>query len=432
MIKKFKISGLIPALFFVLSVLSQASGQMVAKSEYGTFLLKGGTIHTVTHGTMAGDILIKDGKIEKIGKISDRSTKTIDCTGLHIYPGMIDGGTHLGLKEIGSISLTQDYRELGDFIPHMQALTAINPNSVNIPVTRTNGVTTVIAQTSGGLFPGTAALIHLHGYTPHQMYAGFKAVQLNFPSGSRRGRWDKRSQDDIKKEEEKALKKLNEIWDKAVLYAHIDSLAKTKNKKLEDYNPQMDALLPVLHREMPLMIEVNKQKDILSALKWIKQKNIKAILTGVAEGYRCAKKIAKAGIPVITGPVLSIPRRDYERYDVAYKNAGVMQKAGVKVIIRTNETENVRNLPFNAGFAAAYGMGKEEALKAVTIVPAEVFGLADKIGSIDEGKMANIFVSDGDPFEPKTQILHLFINGYKVPIENRQILLYKEFLDRNP
>lgn len=408
--------------------------QMVKKSEKGTFLLKNATIHTITKGTIQGDLLIKDGLIAEIGTVTqtEAGSTTIECTGKHVYPGFIDGGTNLGLSEVGSISLTQDYRELGDFTPHMQALTAVNPNSVAIPVTRTNGVTTVIAKTAGGLFPGTAALINLQGYTPNQMYAGFKAVQMNFPSTGKRGRRDRRSAEDIKKDGEKALKKMNGIWDKAKQYAAIDSAAKASNQKMEDYNPQMDALLSVVRGEAPLMIEVNKDIDIKAAIKWVEENEIRAIFTGVSEGYRVTKELAKSGIPVVTGPVLSVPGRSSASYDISYKNPSIMQKAGIKVAIRTNETENVRNLPFNAGFAAAYGMGIEEALRAVTIIPAEIFGVSDKIGSLEKGKVANVFVSDGDPFETKTQVEHLFISGYKVPIESRHTLLYDEFLERDP
>jgi imidazolonepropionase-like amidohydrolase len=127
-----------------------------------------------------------------------------------------------------------------------------------------------------------------------------------------------------------------------------------------------------------------------------------------------------------------MPSRDNDRYDQPYRNAGIMQKAGVKVALRTNEAENVRNLPFNAGFAATYGMGREEALKAVTIVPAEIFGVSDKLGSIEAGKRANLFISTGDPFEPSSEIKHLFIDGWNVPLESRQTLLYDEFLHRTP
>lgn len=420
---------------FIFSLLAWSlSGQQIQKAQSGTFLLKDATLHTVTNGVIHSDLLISGGIIKQIGEnITATDAKVIDCSGLRVYPGFIDGGTRLGLEEVGSVSLTKDYNEIGDFIPHMQALTAVNPNAVAIPVTRTNGITTVISKPSGGLFPGTAALIHLYGYTPDQMYAGFKGVILNFPRTGKRGRWDRRKDDEIKKEAGKAVEKLNGIWDKALLYARIDSLATAQNKINNDYNPQMDAMLPVINGEAPLMIEVNKKEDILGALKWVKEKKINnVIFTGVDEGYRVTEELAAAGHPVITGPMLSVPNRDEARYDVAYANASAMQKAGVKVALRTNEAENVRNLPFNAAYAAAYGMGIEEAVRAITIVPAEIFGLSDQLGSLEEGKIANLFICDGDPFETKTKISKLFISGYDIPMENRHTRLNDEFLERNP
>ena len=405
--------------------------QQVEKSTYGTFALTNATVKTVTKGRLEqATVIIRDGDIISVGQNATipSDAQVIDCKGLTIFPGMIDGGTRLGLQEIGSISVTQDYDEIGELSPEMDALTAVNPNSVLIPVTRVSGVTTVITYPSGGLFPGTAALINLHGYTPEQMFGGFKAMVINFPSTGKRGRFDRRTDDDVKKDGEKAIKKLNDTWMRVKTYAAIDSATTGK----AEYNPELAALVPVLKGEMTAMVEVNKESDILSAISWIKQNKIKAILTGVAEGWRVADSIATSGISVITGPVLSMPSRDSDRYDQAYKNAGIMQKAGVKVALRTDEAENVRNLPFNAGFAATYGMGREEALKAVTIIPAEIFGVADKMGSIEAGKKANLFVSTGDPFEPATQIKYLFIEGWNVPLESRQTLLYEEFLKREP
>lgn len=419
-------------LFITMTWTTQGYGQQVQKAVKGTFLLKGGTLHTMSRGTMVSDLLVKDGRIANIGSIPVTSdVKVIDCSGQHIYPGFIDGGTRLGLTEVESVSLTQDYNELGDFIPHMQALTAVNPNSVSIPVTRTNGVTTVISKPSGGLFPGTAALIDLQGYTPEKMYAGFKGVILNFPTTGKRSRWDRRTEEEIKKESEKNLKKLNDTWKKAKLYARIDSTAKAQRKVRDDYNPQMDALLPIIRGEAAIMIETNKRSDILSAIKWAKKQGIKqVILTGVEEGYKVTKELLESGYPVITGPMLSVPKRTDARFDVAYANAGAMMKAGIPVALRTNEAENVRNLPFNAGFAATYGMGREEALRAITIVPAEILGIDKDYGSLDVGKVANIVVSEGDPFEPRDKVVRLFIRGYDVPLESRHTLLYEEFLNR--
>ncbi len=417
--------------FILLTTVLGLQAQQVEKSTYGTFALTNAAVETVTKGRLENaTVIIRNGIIEAVGPgvPVPADAQVIDCKDMTIYPGMIDGGTRLGLQEIESISVTQDYDEIGELTPEMDALTAVNPNSVLIPVTRVSGVTSVITSPSGGLFPGTAALINLQGYTPEQMYGGFKAMTINFPSSGKRGRYDKRSEEEVKKDGDKAVKKLNDTWDRVRTYAAIDSATAGQ----ADYNPELAALVPVLKGEMTAFIEVNKEDDILAALRWIKKQKIKAVLTGVAEGWRVADSIALAGIPVITGPVLAMPTRDTDHYDQAYKNAGLMQKAGVKVALRTGEAENVRNLPFNAGFAAAYGMGRDEALRAVTIIPAEIFGVADKVGSIEVGKRANLFVSTGDPFEPATAIKHLFIEGWNIPMESRQTLLYEEFLQRSP
>lgn len=403
------------------------------KGKYGTFALTNATIETVTQGTIErGIVVISNGKIISVGKglVPPQDAEIIDCTGLKLYPGMIDAGCKLGLSEVGSDPRTQDHHEIGEVVPQMNALTAINPNSVLIPVARVNGVTTVLSSPTGGLFPGTAALVNLHGYTSAQMYAGFQAVILNFPATSRKGWNDRRTDEEIKKAAENKMEQLNDVWEKALQYSKIDSATKSAAIK---YYPELKALLPIVSGEMTLLVEVNVAEDILTAIKWIEDKKIKSvILTGVREGWRVASKIALAGFPVITGPVMALPTREYDRYDKCYANAGLMAKAGIKVCLRTLSAENVRNLPYQAGFAAAYGMGKEEALKAITIVPAQLFGVADKLGSIEPGKNATLFACDGDAFETKTQIKYLFIDGWQIPLTSRQTQLYDEFLKREP
>lgn len=418
----------ISALIVTINVFAQSP-----KGEYGTFALTNATVETVTKGRIQnGTVVVSNGKIIAVGTnvTIPQDAKTIDCRGLWIYPGLIDGGTQLGLSEVGSDARTKDFSEVGDVLPQMRALSAVNPNSVLIPVTRISGVTTVISLPEGDLIPGTAALINLYGYTPEQMYAGFEGVVLTFPNTGRKGFFDRRTDDEIKKASEKSLKRLNEVWDMAVQYYKLDSATKSKGVA---YYPEMQALLPVIKGERALMIKANASKDIQAALKWVAEKKVKkVILTGVEEGWRVAGEIAKAQIPVVAGPVLAVPTRDYDRYDKAYANPGLMKKAGVKVALCTGGAENVRNLPYNAAFAAAYGLGKEDALRAVTIVAAEIFGVADKLGSVEVGKNATLLISDGDPFETKTNIKYVFIDGWKVPMVSRQTELYDEFLKREP
>lgn len=409
------------------TTLSVAQNDIMRQARAEKFALTNAKIYTVTNGVIEnGTIVISNGIIQAVGAnvAIPSDAIVIDYGGQEIYPGMIDSGTQLGLVEIGSIAEAQDVREFGDITPQMEALTAVNPNSEAIPVTRVSGVTTVITRPSGGVFPGTAATINLFGYTPDQMFAGSKGLVINFPSSGRRWR---QTQEEADRARERALKTLNETWDKAELYAEIEDADGTR------YYPEMEALARVLKGEMKAYIEVNAAKDILSAIEWVQEKGLTdVVFTGVSEGWRVAEELAEAGIPVITGPVQSVPTRRSDAFDAAYKNPSVMQKAGIKVALRTNDTENSRNLPYHAGFAAAYGMGREEALKAITINAAEIMGLEDQLGSIEVGKKANLFVATGDPFETSTQIIEVFIDGYQIPMTSRQIELYNEFLDRVP
>jgi imidazolonepropionase-like amidohydrolase len=409
----------------------------LAQTKKGTYVLTNARIETVTNGVIErGTLVIRDGKIDAVGTTValPSDAEKIDCSGLTIYPGMIDAGTQLGLVEVGSLPETRDNSELGQFNPQIQALTAVNPNSVEIPVTRVNGVTTALTAPEGGLFPGTAALINLLGYTPEQMYAGFKGVVMNFPATGRRGPWDDRTDEVIEKAVKKDQERLKNVWEQAVLYAKIDSAyqAKPESARTPEYVPEVQALAQVVRRELPLLIEVNAARDIDSAIAWVQRNKVRAIFTGVEEGWRVADKIAAAGIPCIVGPVLTLPNRPSDRYDKPYANPGLLRAAGVKIAIRTTESANVRNLPYHAGFAAAYGLGREEALRAVTIAPAEIFGVADRLGSLEAGKQATLFVADGDPFEPATNVRHVFIDGYRVPMESRHVELYREFLNREP
>lgn len=411
--------------------------QITEKPGFGKFAITNGTIHTVTNGTIEGGIvLIEDHAITLVGtnaKIPN-DFEVIDATGKHVYPGFFDANTRLGLEEVGSISLTQDYAEVGDFNPHMKAFTAINPNSVSIPVTRVNGITNVVSIPASGVISGKAVLIDLWGYTPDDMAVKQSAgLHIEWPSAIKGGFWDDRSDEKVQEEYEENLKELNEFWSKAEFY---DEMMKQyeldpENRSQPDKNIKMEAMREVVSGEVPVIISVNREKNIRNALEWTSEKeDVNFIFAGVSEGWRAAEELAESGIPVIASSLYTITR-EYDNYQRPYQNAGLMAEAGVKVLISSEDTENVRNVGFHAGYAAAYGMGRDEALKAVTINPAEVFGVADQLGSIEEGKKANLFIADGDPFEPMTQIGHVFINGYKIPKTSRHDQLYEEFLDRD-
>ncbi len=417
--------------------LQSAIAQITEKPGFGKFAITNATVHTVTNGVIEnGTVLIDGNLISYVGTEAtyDNSYTVIDAAGKHVYPGLMDAQTSLGLVEISAVDRTVDNQEVGDMNPHVLAFTAINPHSASIPVTRVNGVTHVISLPTGNGIAGKATLIDLWGYSPDSMAVLKEAgLHVAWPSSGRRGWWDQRSEKEIKEAYDKTIEMLNEYWDKAIFYDEMMTAfeAESKGKEHPDKDLRMEAMRNVVNGEIPIIVSVNGEKDILNALKWISEvENARFILNGVREGWRVADEIAEAGIPVIT-TTLYTPTRSYDNYQRPYQNPGLMAEAGVKVLLASGDTENVRNLPYNAGYAATYGMGTEEALKAVTINPAEAFGVADKLGSLEAGKHASLIITDGDPFEPLTNIEQVFIRGYQIPMVSRHTQLFQEFLDRD-
>ncbi len=418
-----------------LLMMTGAMAQIPEKAEFGKFAITGATIHTVTNGIIEDGIVLIDGeKISFVGKKVKITPEyeRIHASGKHLYPGFMDSGTLLGLVEIDAVDVTNDQAELGEFNPNVRAFTAINPSSVNIPVTRVNGVTHVISMPVSGRIAGKTMLMDLYGYTPDSMAViPNAALHLNWPT-SYKSEYDDRSEEKVQEAYKKDIKQLNDYWKEAVFYNTMMTAYEQNpdDKTQPDVNREFDAMREVVTGEVPVIISVERKKDILDALNWIeKHEETNFILAGVQEGWRVADEIADADVPCLVS-TLYTPVRDNDNYQRPYQNPGKLHEAGVKVAIATGEAENIRNLPYHAGFAATYGLGKQEALKAVTINAAEIFGVDDRLGSIEEGKQANLFIADGDPFEPMNHIEHVFIRGNKIPMISRHTKLYEEFLNR--
>ncbi|HET6528523.1 MAG TPA: amidohydrolase family protein [Balneolaceae bacterium] len=420
----------------LLVLVMSAQAQITEKATFGKFAITNATIHTVTNGVIEnGVVLINGEKIVYVGKNAKITPDyvRIDATGKHVYPGFMDSATQLGLIEIGAVAVTNDQDELGEFNPHMRAFTAINPNSVSIPVTRVNGVTHVISMPVGGRISGKATLIDLYGYTPDSMAVlPNAALHLNWPSALKGSWWDDRTEEEVKKQYRKNVEQLNEYWDKAVFYDRMMTAYEENpdQKEEPDTDKAMQAMREVVNGEIPVIISVSRKKDILNALEWVENHpKGRFVLAGVQEGWRVAEEIAEAGLPCLVS-TLYTPVRDNDNYQRPYQNPGLLHEAGVKVAIATGGAENVRNVLYHAGYAATYGLGKKEALKAVTINPAQIYGVADKLGSLEAGKQANLFIAEGDPFEPMTHITQVFIRGYKIPMISRHTQLHEQFLHR--
>ena len=412
--------------------------QITEKPQYGTFIIENVDIYPVTSDVIQGGVVVvKDGLIEYVGSnVKPDLTGDIiriDGSGHRLYPGFIDSETQLGLNEIGAVAVTVDAAEVGSVNPEMIAQTAVNPGSVSIPVTRVDGVTNVVAAPVSGLVSGTGSLIDLYGYTPEAMSIDQRAgIYINWPSSGKRGWWDSRSEKEIEKDYNEAIDQINELFDDARAYHAMWQAIETDELDAQpDVNAKMEAMRYLFTQEARLVVRVNREKDILAALEWAtQQEDLSFVFSGVSEGWRVADKLAEADIPVIATALVT-PSRSSDYYARPYQNAGLMANAGVHVSLSTFNTENVRNLPFHAGYAATYGMGVEEALKAVTINPAELWGVDDKLGSIDVGKHANLILVDGDPFETTSIIKDVFIRGYRIPMVSRHTQLNQEFLDRD-
>lgn len=423
----------------LLTGFNTAQAQITEKPGFGKFAITGATVHTVTNGTFDNAVVLIDGeKISYVGdnaKITNEYTK-IDASGKHVYPGFMDSKTYLGLVEINAVAVTVDNRELGQYNPNILAFTAFNPHSAAIPVNRVGGVTHVLSSPTGGVIAGQAAIMDLWGYSPDSMAVDATAgMVLGWPRYGRRGSFDRRTDQKIEEEYNDLISDIDLFLDKARFYDKMmtEFEKDSRGKQHPDKDIKMEAMRELVNGDTPLIVEVTRSQDILKAIDWAKKpenEKLNIVFSGATEGWRVADEIAAAGIPCLV-PALYLPTRQYDHIHRPYENAAKLHEAGVKVAMMTGETENVRNLPFHAGYAAAYGLGTEEALKAVTINPAQIFGIDDVLGSIEAGKQANLFISDGDPFEPLSQIEHVFIKGYKIPLATRHTQLYEEFLDRD-
>jgi imidazolonepropionase-like amidohydrolase len=427
--------------FGLMLLAGSASAQITEKARAGKFALVGGKVFTVTGGIIENGTVLIDGRtIAGVGTgLPTDGYEVINTTGKHVYPGLIESGSVIGLVEINAIDITKHDAEVGEFNPHIRAITSIDPHSVAIPVSRVNGVTTALSHPTGNGIAGKATLINLYGYTPDSMAVKHDvALHMGFPSSVKRGFWDQRDEKKVKEDFEAQMRQLNDVFDKAMFYNTmvLEYEKAPAGKTKPDRDLKMEALRDVVTGKLPVLITVNREQDILEALAWAKKRpELKVILNSVAEGWRVAAKIAEAKIPCLVGPVLRTTERDYDRYSRPYDNAGLLYKAGVVVAIRTGNNENIRNLPYHAGFAgvfgAANGFDLDKALEAITIVPARIFGVDNKIGSLEKGKIANVFITNGDWFEATTQVENVFIDGMLMPVSSRHTLLYEEFKKRD-
>ncbi|HEX6098445.1 MAG TPA: amidohydrolase family protein [Thermoanaerobaculia bacterium] len=404
----------------------------------GTTAIRNATIVPVSGPAIAnGTIVFTNGVITDVGTnvpVPANAT-VVDGTGLFVYPGLIDSGTNVGLVEIDSVPGTVDTAELGDFNPNAQAAVAINPHSEVIPVTRVNGVTHVLSVPEGGVISGQSALVQLVGWTPPEMVVKTPtAMHVRFPR-LRSGGFGPPPDEEAEKEQRKAYTKsvdqLRDTFRDAQAYAKAAAArASDRNVRRFDRDLMLEALVPVVEGRVPVVMHANLARDIKAALAFADEFKLKVILAGAHDIARVVDDVKRRNIPVILGPILALPQREDDPYDLLFTNAKTLHDAGIPFAIQTSDAHNARNLPYNAASCAAFGLPKDVALKSVTLYPAQIWGVADRLGSLEAGKNASLIVTDGDPLEIRTNVRRVYINGEEIPMDSRHTLLYEKFRNR--
>jgi len=378
-----------------------------------------------------GTVVIRNGKIEAVGANAapQPGDSVLDGSGLFVYPGMIDAGTRLGLSEINSVPGGEDLQELGEFNPQDAALIAVNPNSTPIPVTRSNGVTTAITSPRGGLVSGQAALLDLLGWTPQEMAVRAPAAMvMTYPSTGGGGRF-RRARQAPGDQTNRQVLALKAFLGDAKAYADIKARLAAGAPGSQKTDLGMEAMVPVMRGDEPVIFDVETAQQIRGVLALADSFGLKVILRGAHEAWQLADTLAARHIPVIVGPTTTGVAPD-DPYDEIYANPGVLAKAGVTIAFQTNDAHSSRDLPYNAALAEAYGLPADDALKALTINAAQIFGVADRLGSIEPGKEATLIVTDGDPLDARYGPKYVFIRGELVPFNDRHTVLYEEFRAR--
>ncbi len=404
-----------------------------------TVAIRNATIVPVSGPTIAtGTIVFSNGVITAVGATANvpSDATVIDGTGLFVYPGMIDSGSNVGLVEIDSVAGTVDTAELGDFNPNAQAAVAINPHSELIPVTRVNGITHIVSTPEGGIISGQSAVVQLAGWTPREMVVKAPAaMHVRFPrlrSGNPFGPPpDEEQEKEQKKAYTKSVDQLRDMFRDAQAYAKA-AAARAKDARIRrfDRDLMLEALVPVVEGREPVVMHANLVRDIKAALEFADEFKLKVILSGAQDVGRVLDDVKRRNIPVILGPILALPSREDDPYDLLFSNAKTLYDAGIPFAIQSSDAHNTRNLPYHAASCAAFGLPKDAALKSVTLYPAQIWGIADRLGSLEVGKSASLIVTDGDPLEIRTNVKRVFIAGEEIPMESRHTLLYEKFSKR--
>jgi imidazolonepropionase-like amidohydrolase len=392
-----------------------------------------------------GTLVIKDGRIAAVGATAEvpAGAQVIDGRGLQVYPGLFDAVTQMGLSEIGAVSSSVDSSETGAYNPDVVAATAVFPSSEHIPVTRAAGITEVLAVPGSGGFDfsgnrgviaGQASAFHLAGWTMDDMQIKRSvAMVLNWPQIEMRtfdfSTFSRKEKPyvDAKQEYDKQVNELTDLIDRARHYAQAAGHGGPSDFERD---VKLESLAPVVRGQLPLLVFADRARDIRNAVEFCDQQKLKMILAGGEEAYKLKDLLRSKNIPVILRPVLTLPAEEDDAYDRLLTQPLELAQAGVKFAIGSFDNSFARRLGQNAANAVAHGLSYDEGLKSVTLYPAQIFGLADQLGSLEIGKIADVIVTNGDPLELTTDVKYLFIKGQLTSTDNRHKRLYEKYLNR--
>ena len=437
------------AVLILTATASPALGQLGSHNPMpgprGVYAITNAKIVTVSGAEIPrGTVVIgADGKIAAVGAnvAVPAGARTIDAANHTVYPGMFDAGTSIGLSEIpqGAAS-TVDISETGSFNPNAQAFYGMNPHSAHIAVTRVVGITHVLSRPTGGIISGQAALMNLAGWTPPEMQVNPQAaLVINLPRSGFAGRGfggfgaaQQGNTQDAQRMRERQMDSLRTILRDAEAYGKaIDAAERDRTLPRVRRDVVLASLLPAIRGQMPVIFTADRANDIRSAVAFAREMKLKPVIMGGGDAWQVASFLKENDVPVIVTSVMQLPRREDDPFDANYSSPAKLHAAGVRFAITSgDEGAEARNLPYTAGMAAAHGLPKAEALKSVTLYPAQILGVADKFGSIEVGKLANLVVTDGDLLEARTNTKYLFIDGRPVPLSSKHTELYELFKDR--
>lgn len=415
---------------------STASNQIPAKPQERTIAIINAAIHPVSSPAIEkGTIVFDKGKITAVGSSVPvpQGAEVIDAAGKHVYPGLMSPDTYIGLTEIGAVRASRDRAETGRINPNVRAEVAFNPESELIPVARANGITTIVTAPGGGLLSGTSAVMMMDGWTWEDMrQKAPAALVVQWPNMNiQRGWWVTKSEEEQKKERDAQLKEIADAFRDARAYMKAKKAEEQKGIPYHNIDKRWEAMIPVLEGKIPVVVDATEMQQIQAAVAWSQQENVKLIIKGGHDAWRVADLLKKNNIPVLAGGIHRLPGRRFERYDEPFVLPKKLYDAGITfAIISEEEAAHERNLPYNAAQAAAYGLPKDEALKAITLYPAQIFGVADKIGSLEVGKDATLIVTTGDPLEIICNVEMEFIQGRRIDLSSKHTMLYEKYKEK--